>query len=621
MFCLLLLLAMGQNAQAQLWADMVLFNGKILTADNPNPANFTIAEAVAVLGDRIVGVGSSQEMLKLAGPRTQRLDLEGRTLLPGRIDTHDHIMNAGGDILYPGLGQLSNVGMTQGVMWGKKEDALAQIRTIALNKKPGEWVVIQPRFTKEADLPNVTGSFVPPFLKSVTIEELDRVTPPGVPLMLATYAYDNSLVNTAALEILLKNFGDVPGVERDANGKPTGALEGVPTRTIALTFWPDNDQARMSKAFISNGEHLTSRGVTTIHTRMEPIALRGFQAIDREGKMSIRAASASEVLVDHPNPEVMVRRYDSPPGAGSKMLWNTGYTLLNLDDVMSAGSACVSKPFPRESVDFPTWRYQFWGPYGNCMMRSKNHTLRRALEALAKNGGRMTGTHVSGDGALDDVLDVLVPLQGPYDIKGMRFAVDHCSVVRPDQIERAKKIDLDFTCRHGRGFDGGGKIDAPEVIWGPKEGSVMVSPFRSLIDAGLRPAISEFTSDEEPFVGIYYGITRRFDDGRVLGPSEVVNRREGLYLFTRWPAEYIWKPQELGSIEVGKYADFVLLDRDYLTVSDAEFRKIGILMTILGGKIVYTEPQYASAKGLPQVGYRGAKEERRNVPYGMTPTM
>ena len=149
----------------------------------------------------------------------------------------------------------------------------------------------------------------------------------------------------------------------------------------------------------------------------------------------------------------------------------------------------------------------------------------------------------------------------------------------------------------------------------------MVSPFRSLIDAGLRPAISEFTSDEEPFVGIYFGITRRFDDGRILGSSEVVNRREGLYLFTRWAAEYIWKPQELGSIEVGKYADFVLLDRDYLTVSDAEFRKIDILMTILGGKIVYTEPQYASAKGLPQVGYRGPIEQRRNVPYGMTPTM
>ncbi|MBI2818408.1 MAG: amidohydrolase family protein, partial [Acidobacteria bacterium] len=423
------------------------------------------------------------------------------------------------------------------------------------------------------------------------------------------------------LEILLKNFPDVPGVERDANGKPTGALVGVPTRTLALTFWPDNDRQLMIDSYITHGQHITSRGVTTIHTRMEPIALRAFQALDQQGGMTLRASYASEALVDHPNPEVMVRRYDSPPGAGSKMLWNSGHSLLNLDDVMSAGSACVSKPFPRESVDFPVWRYQFWGPYGNCMMRSKNHTLKRALEAIAKNGGRMTGTHVSGDGSLDDVLDVLVPLQGPYDIKKMRFAVDHCSVVRPDQIERAKIIDLEFTCRHARGFDGGGKIDATEVIWGAEQGSVMVSPFRSLIDAGLRPAISEFTTDEEPFLGIYYGITRRFDDGRVLGPLEVINRREGLYLFTRWAAEYVWKPQELGSIEVGKYADFVLLDRDYLTGSDSEFREIRILMTILGGKIVYTEPQYASAKGLPQVGYRGPTEPRRRVPYGMTPTM
>ncbi|MBI2819285.1 MAG: hypothetical protein HYX73_04830 [Acidobacteria bacterium] len=203
-FCLLLLLAMGQSAQAQLWADMVLYNGKVLTADNPNPANFTIAEAVAVFGDRIVGVGSSQDMLKLAGPRTQRIDLDGRTLLPGRIDTHDHIMTAGGRIYEEG-GRRANVGMTHGITWSSKEDALAQIRTITLGKKPGEWVVIQPTFTDQAGFPNVTGSFVPPFLETVRIEELDAVTPPGVPLMLATYAYDDSLVNSAALAVRGRN--------------------------------------------------------------------------------------------------------------------------------------------------------------------------------------------------------------------------------------------------------------------------------------------------------------------------------------------------------------------------------------------------------------------------------
>ena len=615
----LALSATAQEGWAQMWADLVLYNGKILTADHPDPDRFTIAEAVAVFGDRIVGVGSSQAMLEIAGPQTRRIDLGGRTMIPGRIDTHVHIMNgAAGRYLYAGEGQRNNLGMTHGVMWTNKEDALAQIRTITMGKEPGEWVVIQPTFTKESDLPNVTGSFVPPFLKSVRREELDRVTPPGVPIMIATYAYDDSLVNTAALEILLKNVPDVRGVDRDASGKPTGALMGVATRTIALSFWPDDDRAKMLEAFRKYGEHITAQGITTVHTRMEPIPLRGYQDLDQRGEMNVRIAYASEILVDHPNPEMMIRRYDTPPGAGSPMLWNTGFSLLNLDLVVSAASACMSKAYPRESIHFPVWRFQFWGPYGNCMMRSENHTLREALEAIAKNGGRMTGTHVSGDGALDDVLDVLEPLAEKYNLKEMRFAVDHCSAVRQDQIERSKKLDLAFSCRHPRGLDGGGKMDATEIIW-PESGGEMVTPFRSLIDAGLRPSISEYSVESVPFLGISYAILRDFDDGRILGPRQRVNRKEALYLFTRWAADYMWKPEELGSIEVGKYADFTVLDRDYLTIPDEEIRKIRILLTILGGKIVYTEPEYATASGLPQVGFRGTLRQPSNRPYGMSP--
>src|SRR3990172_1261919 len=92
-FFFLLGLATPPSAGAQLWADMVLYNGKILTADHPDPAQFPIAEAVAVFGGRIVGVGASQEILKMAGPQTQRIDLAGRTMMPGRIDSHSHLQN------------------------------------------------------------------------------------------------------------------------------------------------------------------------------------------------------------------------------------------------------------------------------------------------------------------------------------------------------------------------------------------------------------------------------------------------------------------------------------------------------------------------------------------------
>ena len=133
----------------------------------------------------------------------------------------------------------------------------------------------------------------------------------------------------------------------------------------------------------------------------------------------------------------------------------------------------------------------------------------------------------------------------------------------------------------------------------------MRSPFRSLIEAGLRPALGTNSVNYYSFLATQQLVVRAFPNTRVLGPQQRITREEALYTSTRWAAEYVGKGKDLGTIEPGKLADVVILDRNYTQVRQDGLNEINVLVTILGGKIVYTERDYANRRGLLQVGYRG----------------
>lgn len=182
-----------------------------------------------------------------------------------------------------------------------------------------------------------------------------------------------------------------------------------------------------------------------------------------------------------------------------------------------------------------------------------------------------------------------------------------CAALRKDQIARIKETNTAVSCEPPLGvhYEDGTKPTNTEVQFGRQEGGDMQSPFRSLIDAGLHPALGTNSLNYYSLLATQQLVVRAFPNTRVLGPQQRITREEALYTSTRWAAEYVGRLQDLGSIEAGKLADIVILDRNYIQVRQDGLNEINVLVTMVGGKIVYTESDFANRKGLPQVGYRG----------------
>ena len=147
-----------------------------------------------------------------------------------------------------------------------------------------------------------------------------------------------------------------------------------------------------------------------------------------------------------------------------------------------------------------------------------------------------------------------------------------------------------------------------KVLYGEEDAGNSVIPFKSMIDNGVRGVIELDEHAFHPFLALQVAITRKDVDGKVWGPNQRVSREEALYLYTRWSSEYVLKEKMLGSIEPHKAGDFIILNKDYLTVPEDEIGRIDPVLTVMGGKITYSDPQYAASQGLATVGYQGPRD-------------
>ena len=517
-------------------ADMVLTNGKVITVDN----KFTIAQAVAIRGDRIVAVGTNQQINALAGPNTRRIDLRGRALMPGFIDNHAHFQE-------------------EGAYWTE------ELRLDGVDTRKQAWAMIQARAKQRG--PNVwiytLGGWAPDQFRddssAPTRDELDKVAPNNpVFLQFTREAY---YLNSKAIEMTGMEKMTDAAIKRDASGRATGIVDsdavGGRLRNAAgfLKNLPTNifesSSTQMLKDFAMAG--LTSSAGSCDYEKE-------YRQWADSGKGMMRffcflTSTGGGRTVDQAIAEMPKLRYFQGDAWIDKVNW--GERFVNATD-----NVYDTKP----TVPAETWNE--WG---------------RMAKAAAQNN--ITAIiHTTMEWTIEEQLKQVEAFAKEVPVKNLRWAFMHMEQVTPDQIERMKKLGM-YIAIHPRGV-----ISGAAFVRRHGEKGYAMPNLKSVQDSGIHWGFGTDAFEVNqfrPFTTLGWAVT-----GKVIGGSGPVimkypiSREDALIAHTRNNAYFVFRENDLGSIAPGKLADMFIADKDYLTVPAEEIRTIKSLMTIVGGRVI-----------------------------------
>lgn len=533
----------NQGLPDSLFADMVLVNGKVVAVDSRD----SIFEAVAVKNGLILETGTSREIKKFVGPRTRVIDLGGKTLLPGFIDSHTHPPGAGTKLFTIDF----------------REEQAQSIRDI--QKLVKQWA------EKTARSSWIRGSNYNDLKlaerRHITRWELDEAAP-GHPVFITTDTGHLHVANSKALEVAGVNraTADPPGgeIDRDAKGEPTGLLFETAGGLVSK-FVPAFTLEETKEGLRSVFKQFLEWGVTTTHDAgAGAISIKAYQELLDEGDMPIRVLMMVRGPIDH------LIGLGIESGFGSDRLKIMSVKLMG-DGSGAGGTAAVYEP-------------QHRGTKGLGLMVTSEEELKR-LTVKAHEAGLRISIHAIGDRAIDAALDAIEEAQKRKPVLDMRHRIEHCSLCTPKQMERIKKLGVVPSVSIGYMWGIG---DNYAENFGP-ERERWLHPLKSLKERGIVAAgNSDYAvSIGDPLIQIYEAVTRKTMTGRLVYAPEGISVMDAIRLYT-WNGAYIGKEEDVkGSIEPGKYADMVVLDKDVLTVPLEEIKDIKVLTTIVGGEVVY----------------------------------
>ncbi len=502
-------------------ADTVLVDGKILTVDD----DFSIVEALAVRGERIVATGTTASIQSLVGPDTQVVDLDGATVVPGLIDNHFHFLRA--------VQRWHRQVRLDGV--ASRAQALQLLAAKAQASQPGEWILVQGGWFPE-QFADQSGGF--------TLAELDRVAPAN-PLFLQE-RYNIVYANSLALRAVGLDPAD--GAQRPAEGlatfnPPYGSLiQQIPATSEAQLEQNLSDFMRELNRSGLTGVYSLGRGPEgedyVLERRVEagPLPLRIWHTLTYEANDSAGADAAVELI------------RSSKPNT-----FADDYGLFGLGEH-------VYLPF----FDFPSQR----GPWPKDIIDN----FARIAEVAAA-GGWPLHEHTMSDWSVKDLLTRFEDINTRHPLAPLRWTLAHVYDISADSINRAKALGMGLAI-HGAAMNGGVDI-----------------PLRTIADSGIVYGLgtdATIVSHYQPFITLGWAVSG-LDLAGNKALEQTLTREEALIAHTRNNAWLFLQEANLGSLETGKLADLVVLDRDYLTIPAAEIMQIESVLTMVGGRIVYQQ--------------------------------
>ncbi len=560
-------------------ADSVYLNGKILTID---PAD-SVAEALAVKGDKVLAVGSNSEIKELASGSTEVIDLRGKTLLPGINDSHTHAAMYGGsrppltlDVGFPAVRSIADI----------KESVRARVAELG----PGEW--IRGNGWDEGYLEECLAEPS----RHMTRADLDEVAPEN-PVYLVDFSQHQLIANGRALDLagITRDTATEPGsqiVKDPTTGEPTGALIELPAQGLLMRVVPPWSREEKRAAILAMMRIMNSRGITSVTD-----AALGPGGIAYQG--GLLGSECISVYNDLHNEEAMSVRVN--------VLYLFGeYGAISLKDFQRSileigihsgfgdewlqigGIKLFADGIPQTKT---AWLREDYPDGGNGSLVLPGATEEERCEELAKmiafahRHRFQCAVHVVGDRAIEACIDGFsrVMREDPRDL---RHYLVHCDLVTPIDVGRLVELGIGVSTQPILKWVFSDAIDKMLGI----ERSERQFPLRDLLDAGVHVSLSSDAPVTEPdwLQGVEAAVLRKSKaSGTVRGPAQRITAREAIRLYTMGGAWQDHMEKHKGSLEPGKLADFCILEQDIFSVPSEEIHAVKNVATVVGGKRVY----------------------------------